>query len=180
MHAYMQQHFLVQYRQYLIGASVSYIVDVNGNHVRTSVCLRPTARLRMHEIRIPHISKCLRHNYVIQGHLFLTHDLKISCMRAKSRRYAKKEATQAPKQPSRIPIPAFAKRGNGMAKTAFPIQPSYICVALLSRKKQTATWLIIYLYICIIIIQAIPTGVYNHALTIMQLLTLALAWIYMF
>ena len=50
-------------------------------------------------------------------------------------RKAKREATQAPRQRHRIPIPALAKRGYGMAKTALPIEPSFVCVALLSRKK---------------------------------------------
>ena len=46
--------------------------------------------------------------------------------------HAQKEATQ---DRFRIPIPALAKRGYGMAKTALPIQPPFVCVALLSRKK---------------------------------------------
>ena len=57
-------------------------------------------------------------------------------------RNAKREATQAPRQRFRIPIPTLAKRGYGMAMTALPIQPPFVCVALLSRKKQSATWLL--------------------------------------
>ena len=91
---------------------------------------RPTARLRMREIRIPHISKCLRH----LRRLFNARSYYF--MRAGSRTETQnREATQAPRQRHRIPIPALAKRGYGMAKTALPIQPPFVCVALLSRKK---------------------------------------------
>ena len=45
-----------------------------------------------------------------------------------------RQATQAPRQRSRIPIPALAKRGYGMAMTGLLIQPPLVCIALLSRK----------------------------------------------
>ena len=45
--------------------------------VRAYVRPRPTARLRMREIGIPHISKCLRPS----TSSFLTRDLNISCGR---------------------------------------------------------------------------------------------------
>ena len=38
---------------------------------------------------------------------------------------------QTPKQPSRIPIPAIARRGYEMAMAALPNQPLPVCVALL-------------------------------------------------
>ena len=46
-----------------------------------------------------------------------------------------RQATQAPRQRSRIPIPLLAKRGYGMAMIALLIQPPLVCVALLSSLK---------------------------------------------
>ena len=120
----------------LIGASVSEPL-LMSMCVRTYVCpaVRPTAvrprwtaRLRMREIRTPHSSKCI-------CHLRRLHEGWVT------NKNAKREA--APRQRFRIPIPAIAKRGYGMAKTALPIQPPFVCDALLGReKKQSATWLL--------------------------------------
>ena len=46
-------------------------------------------------------------------------------------------------------ITALANRGYGIAKTALPNHPPHVCVALLSRRLKSATWLLYSLLVAV-------------------------------
>ena len=68
------------------------------------------------------------------------------------------------KRQDSAPGSAIAKRGHGMAKTALPIQPPLVCIAHLSRKKQSEIWLLFLVLNSLLV--AVHSACYNYSSSI--------------
>ena len=66
------------------------------------------------------------------------------------------EFMSRPKGGRSVLITALANRGYGIAKTALPNHPPHVCVALLSRRLKSATWLLYSLLVAVHFAHARP------------------------